>query len=131
MAFNLMLAADDPNAYKDPILYGVFLLGVILVPIVMLNLLVSVIGDTFDNVQQEQYVANYKELAELCLEVEEMMIWNRDAYDEKYLYVVRPAQEEGEASEPWEGKIAFLKNRIDTINGKISRVEDKIKLAIH
>lgn len=90
MAFNLMLAADDPNAYDDPVLYFLFLLGVILVPIVMLNLLVSVIGDTFDNVQQEQYVANYKEKAELCLEVEEMMFWNRNAYDPKYLYVVRP-----------------------------------------
>lgn len=66
------------------------LLGVVLVPIVMINLLVSVIGDTFDNVQQEQYVANYKEKAELCLEVEEMMFWNRKAYDPKYLYIVRP-----------------------------------------
>lgn len=126
MAFNLMLAANDPNAYDDPVLYGLFLLGVILVPIVMLNLLVSVIGDTFDNVQQEQYVANYKEMAELCLEVEEMMFWNRAAFDPKYLYIVRQVQEEGDGAEPWEGKIAFLKNRIESINGKISRVEGNV-----
>lgn len=45
----------------------------------MMNLLISIIGDTFGRVSIEQVEADARSLAELILEVENMFYWKRDS----------------------------------------------------
>lgn len=107
----LLLAAGEPRDYDDPVFYVVFLLGILLIPIVMLNLLISIIGDSFDKVQQENFVQNYKELAGLVLEIEYLMVWNRSKVDAKYIYIIQKAQNNQNGVD-WEGKMNYLKYHI-------------------
>ena len=62
-----------------------FVLSTILVPLVMMNLLIAIISDTFGRVYQMKEVSDYKETLSLILEIEYLLFWNRDVDELKYL----------------------------------------------
>lgn len=51
----------------------IFFLASMINPIIMMNLLISIIGDTHDRVQEGLEVADNKELAEMILEMETLL----------------------------------------------------------
>ena len=58
-----------------------------LVNIVNLNLLISIIGDTFEKVQSTQLAMNYKMKANALSELGGLQKWERDIEEEKYLHL--------------------------------------------
>ena len=57
----------------------VFFIGAtIFVPLVMMNLLITIIAATFECVHSEKNASDYKEKAELIYQFESLMYWNRD-----------------------------------------------------
>jgi hypothetical protein len=56
--------------------FMIFSLTSIVNTIIMMNLLISIIGDTYDRVQQGIMVADLKQLAEMIIEIESLMFWN-------------------------------------------------------
>lgn len=54
----------------------IFIGKAILIPIVMLNMLIAIMQDTFDRVMMTQVAADYKEKAGLILDIEQMLFWN-------------------------------------------------------
>ena len=70
------LAMLGNNFSYSPNLYTiVFIFSTIINPIILLNLVVSIMEDTFSSVEQSKEISNYKELAGLVLEAEQLHYW--------------------------------------------------------
>ncbi|CAG9323396.1 unnamed protein product [Blepharisma stoltei] len=75
--------------------------------VVMMNLLISIVGDTHDRVQESLEIADNMELAEMILEVETLCFWKRNVKDDTYLQICLE-DEYGEGA-GWAGKVRELK----------------------
>mmetsp|Transcript_61811 Transcript_61811/g.70911 ORF Transcript_61811/g.70911 Transcript_61811/m.70911 type:complete len:256 (+) Transcript_61811:3281-4048(+) len=95
-----------------------FVLSTFFYLIVMLNLLISVIGDTFDKVQGQAEQARNVEI--LTLIVEYQQLFRHNSEDKTYVYFFGPQKEGDEAEEDESGR---WKGRVQ----EISRLVDKLK----
>lgn len=57
--------------------------------IIMLNLLISILSDTYARIKENQTIADYKELASMILEVEMMLFWKKSMNEKEYIHVCR------------------------------------------
>lgn len=57
--------------------------------IIMLNLLISILSDTYNRVNENQTIADALELASMIYEVEMMMFWRRKMNEKQYLHICR------------------------------------------
>lgn len=99
--------------------------------LVMVNLLISIIGDTYDKVQTFKVIADRRELAEIILEIEELMIWKRKVNADRYLHMVcSDSKVDNEGS--WEGRVRELQNTIFSIGNSVKShqvcVDEKFQL---
>ena len=69
------------------LVYFYFFLHSVLNPILMLNLLISIMSFTFDQVNSNVEVADGKELASMILEGENVFFWNRNSTQMSYIHV--------------------------------------------
>ena len=94
--------------------YGYFSwLTLFLFFVVLLNLVISIMGDTFDRVQETQELSKLRELTQMIKENE--FIFSREKYFKKIKYIIAIHLEKAEGVKPisWEGKLNQLKNYID------------------
>lgn len=111
----------------------VFLTATFFNPLVLLNLLIAIMGDTYDRVQSGQEVADAKEISEMIIEAEAILFWKRSTVQKKYLQMCSVLDgTAGNASE-WSGKVKALKNeirklgkRLKLTDGKIMRIGDSM-----
>lgn len=89
-----------------------FVISSIIGTIIMLNLLISIMGDTFDRVQEKMTEAGGKILAELILEIETLMIWRRNIGSKSY-FTACVFDSVNENNDIWEGKISRLTRKIE------------------
>lgn len=67
----------------------VFVIETIFIGVVMLNMLVAIMTETFSRVLQNAVAADLKERASLIQDVEELMTWNYHVGERKFLHIVR------------------------------------------
>ncbi|OMJ84088.1 hypothetical protein SteCoe_14837 [Stentor coeruleus] len=109
----------------------VFFLASLLNPIIMLNLLIAIMGDTYDRVQEDQIVADYREMTELILEAEYLAFWRRSnkgllMYITRCDYMRNLNLEKNQ----WMGKIKAVKKSLQILEGKFkstSRTIDSVQ----
>ena len=89
--------------------FTIFFLNTMISMIVMLNMLVAIMGDTFDRVMDTAESSMYRELAATMYENEMIMNRKRIFGDAKYIIVIQEEKAE-ESDIGWEGKIKYLKN---------------------
>ena len=63
-----------------------FLIASVLNVVLMLNLLISILGDTFDQFQIDKSIIDYKEKAEWALEIETLFFFVRKESDSRYMH---------------------------------------------
>ena len=75
--------------FNDEIWYGLFLFILLLFSliVVMLNLLIAVVGDTFDKVQENKIPSSYIEYCTMMIDVEQLLFWRRHEGKEMYLHM--------------------------------------------
>jgi WD40 repeat protein len=100
--------------------------AVIINPIVMLNLLISIIGDTFDRVQSRTVIADMKELSQIIIEIEQLLFWRRKLGLKNYIQLCNTRHIEEETGDKWEGKIREIDNRLKNLVNKNSDMCDMI-----
>ena len=61
----------------------------------MMNLLISIVGDTFERVQTDAVLKDAKSTIELLTEVDTMFFWNRAKTKRQYIFGAFAFQEEG------------------------------------
>ncbi|OMJ95924.1 hypothetical protein SteCoe_657 [Stentor coeruleus] len=80
----------DLAGYQDNyFMKGLFFFALFLNPLVMMNLLIATMGDTFSRIQTTLVISNYKEIASLVLEVSSFMVWKRKDNNKMYLQCCR------------------------------------------
>lgn len=118
ISYNLVLGNFEVNNL-DIVEYICLTFALMINPIIMLNLLISIIGDTYDRVQSDSLSADMKELMDMIQEVENMMFFRRN--NNKLQFFQECTEFEKQDQEAgWEGKLRALQSMIEGIEGKNS-----------
>ena len=112
------------------ILWIVFFLNTMIIQIVLLNLVIAIMGDTFDRVQETQENSMLRELAQMIRENEFLFSRRRYFKRSKYIIVIEP-EKRADAGVAWEGKLNQLKNFIEQSSEDhiqhLQKLKDSIK----
>lgn len=96
-----------------------FLLVTVFNPIIMLNLLISIMSDTYSRVKQDFETADLLGLCYLVLEIELLMFWRRDRKERNYLHVCQIEKTE----EDLNGELKYIKDLLKTVKRLGSQVK--------
>jgi len=113
---------DIETANKDdPAIYLYFMMASVINVIIMLNLLISILGDSFDSFQMDALQIDCLEMAELILEIEGLMFWKRSMNQKKYMQTCQEI--EGEENQEWEGKVKMV---LVTVRKMRQEIQDEL-----
>ena len=88
-SIDLVTMMTEPMWYADPFLWVVVMIGIVVVPIVLTNLLIAIIGAEYVKYEENNIVEDWREKAALCLEIEYICGWfNRLKDAPRRLYCV-------------------------------------------
>ena len=140
-SFNLSL--DIPEKMKSDefgLVYTIFFLAFMINVIIMLNMIISILGDSFDEFQVLAVYYDCREMVEVILEIEQIFSMFRMIGEKKYLQIcVNYYKEEDNI---WQGKVIDMrdellrnndiiidqfKERTNNICGKIVSVDVKVE----
>ena len=111
---------DNPTS---PDFYSVILLlATMLNPIISLNMLISILADTFEQVSENQLVADSLELIGMIIEIETLMFWNRNKNAKNFLQSMEDDTIDVVADDE-------LVKQIDNIRSKIGYLDQNFKFA--
>ena len=98
--------------------YAYFMFASVLNVIIMLNLLISLLGDSFEKFQLEATQVDRMEMIEAIIELEKMMFWRRDNNDMKHLQLCTYSGSQLSQFD-WQGKIIKLEAKIEESSAKV------------
>lgn len=102
------------------ITYLIFFFATIINVILMLNLLISILGDTYDNFQVNQNIFGCKEMLNFLIQCEQIFFWNRKDDIYKYMHICEPQLNDKQVS-LWDGKIIYLTSKIDNLEENLEK----------
>lgn len=103
--------------------YLIILLAVIVNFVVGINLLISVLGDAYDEFLTLSNDYKYREVTKIILEISHLNFVIKKDDDEKYLHLCVNAHEDKEKK--WRGKVIDVREKIEESAGYISRTTNK------
>ena len=114
--FRLDFGDFEPDEYSQ-LDKAIFILAVLVVPLIFLNMLIAIMGDTFDRVKEEQGRRDFQEMAGLVYRYEiigySVCKWKKRVTAWKYIFVSEDVKYSGEeAIDVWEGRIRGIKLEI-------------------
>ncbi|OMJ76223.1 hypothetical protein SteCoe_24442 [Stentor coeruleus] len=128
--FGLIVGKTDPFFENEIIQIITFILAVTTNMIIMLNMIISILGDVFDEFQLDAEIYNFSEMAEVILEIEQIMsMRNRDDKFE-FLHVLAHAYESGISG--WKGKMMDIRDfmREKFLNNDIKPLFEANQIAV-
>ena len=119
----------------------VFFLNTMMNPMIMLNLLISILSDTAANVSADNYVANLQELTRMIIEIERVMFWKKNIVQKDYLHLCCFIEDEEESDKVIakcdfiNKKIEKMQKTLETVNNQlgavnVAQIENSIKYMI-
>lgn len=104
---------DGFNTDDEELLWIFFLLNTLIIMIILLNLIIAIMGDTFDKVQETQENSMLRELTNMIRENE--FLFNRTSSFKraKYVIIIEPEKAEGGSNIGWEGRLNQLKGFVE------------------
>jgi len=122
---------DGFGTRDEEILWIFFLFNSLIILIVLLNLVIAIMGDTFDRVQETQENSMLKELTNMIRENEFLFSRSRAFKKAKYIVVIEPEKAEGGGNVNWEGKLNQLKSFIEESSEKhiqhLKKLQDEVE----
>lgn len=108
----------DSNYWLNYIsMFLVYVVNIIL----MLNMLISILGDSFDQFQVDKSYIDYKEKLEICIEIQKTLFWKRTSGRFGYFSAVFQCCDQDHAN--WESRIDFVERkqelRIDSLRREV------------
>ena len=100
--------------------------------ILMLNMLISILGDSYDNFTLEKNIIDYREKLDICLEIQTVIFWKISKSKERFFHILRePVDEDEDNLGEWQGKILYIEKRqerrIDYLHKKTLEIEQKLE----
>lgn len=119
----------DSDKSDKHLLYFLWFIDTMITLIVLLNMLIAIMGDTFDKVQETFENNMLQELTAIMCE-NEMLVNRKIAFgDSRYIIVIQPEKAD-ESNESWEGKLQYLKkymySLVDSQNKLLKSIEKTI-----
>ena len=111
--FRLALGDFDMAEFSDPLSVFVLLLNLLFSTVLLLNLLIAIMTDSYEQVKESEIVEDRKGRARLVVEHERL--WPAENVFPRFMHVLRPAEGGEEEVQPWEG-----------VAGKMKQVEDRL-----
>ena len=97
-----------------------YFMASLLISIIMLNMVISVVSDSYDRIQMSKKEEDMKSKADLLLEYSQLLRLFLSNNDEVgHIYVMRQKVDEDAASAGWEGKIKVTHNLITHAEEKV------------
>ena len=124
--YRMIFGDFDVDGYTD-IEWFFFFLSTFLIPLVLMNLLISIMGDTFGRVLEGKVPADYKEKVGLVLEFENLLFWRRNKVSMNYLHIIRYR---GTGGEDGDATVEAITEAKDEIKEKLDEGFNSIKEAI-
>ena len=117
MPFDLSMGSFDSDTNYE-MHYVCFMITSIINVIIMLNLLISILGDAFDEFQVENVELDQIEKLEGILEVEKMYSRFTQKDESKYIHICDKISYERQEDD-WQGKVRAFENKITKLSQKI------------
>ena len=109
----------DGFGTKDEVLVWIFwFLNTLIILIILLNLVIAIMGDTFDRVQETQESTMLQEFVSIIRENEFLVSRKRLFKNTKYIIIIQPEKAEGGVNTTWEGKLNQLKRYLEESSRK-------------
>ena len=118
---------DGYSTDYSAMFWFIFFISSIMNPIILLNLLIAIMSDTYDRVQEDQVVADCKEMAGLILQAEGMMFWKRKLRKKGHLQRCDYVRHLSSESTEWMGKIRAIKKSISRLQIKVRNNDKKLE----
>jgi hypothetical protein len=107
-SFDLDLGDVNHNSVFN-IRYIIFFAASVVNVIIMLNLLISILGDSFDRFQVSATESDYMEMTDCIYEIECIMFWNRNRNESFPLLIWDSLESATDALDSrWEGRLMML-----------------------
>lgn len=119
-----------PNNPNDALTWVLFFIITIVNPVIMLNLLISIMGDTYGRVKDGKVIADARELLGMIIEVETLMGWNKQNNVAEFLKIVCEENDLNIEDESLEGKVRALRDKIQLLGENISSSKSEIFKAL-
>ena len=114
--FGMFIDPEDNADYTMD--YIVFIGATVINVVLMLNLLISILGDSYERFQISQVIIDFRERTNLIIEI--LSMTKLEVFENfKYLHVCISANE----NENWEGRIRYMNNKMDK---NFKRLEDEL-----
>lgn len=128
LLFSYQLSFGDIQDSQYDILEWVVMSLIILVnPIILLNLLISLIIDTHSKLQKEIHITDMQHVADLVLKIELMRFYSRKRGRASYLQVCEEKSKgPGLIEEPWEKRVRKLERRMMSLEAEVIRSREMI-----
>ena len=91
--------------------------------IIMLNLLISILGDSYERAQMSAKENDLSEMLRLVIEYESMLFWRRN-YGEPCVLIKCAANKAAVITDEWEGRVARM---IKGVNEELFALESRVK----
>lgn len=113
---------DDFGTPDEVLIWIIFFINTIIIVIILLNLVIAIMGNTFERVQETQESTKLREFANIIRDNEFLISRKRLFGDIKYIIVVSPNKSADEQEGDWQGKLQELKKKLKL---QISKNQDK------
>ena len=129
------LGSDNyDDSYAPSVFWLIFLMSSMFLQIILLNLLIAIMGDTFDRVLEVSREAQTKEICFFINEYD-FLVDEREIIESRAIFQARLEDDEDDGADNWDGRVGvlkvFFKKQItaikDEVKEKINRVSKNIK----
>ena len=103
---------EDVNSGVYFLQYFAYFGATVINVVLMLNLLISILGDSYERFQLEQSIVDIKEKARISMELQLMMFWVNKQPHLKFIRLCNSAFQD-EEDQDWEGRIRFMDKKLD------------------
>jgi len=88
-------------------------MGTLISQIIMFNVLIAILGDTYNKIMEKKAHFGIKAKTEMYADMmDQFKLFGLNKFlEKKYLYVLRPIDDED--ADEWEGAVSSVKRRID------------------
>lgn len=113
---------DDIKSHEFSLKYVTFFCAVVLNVVLMLNMLISILGDSFDEFQLFCIFYDNNEMTQVVLEIEQIYSLIRPNDDRKHMHICENYYKTDE--DVWEGKVVDIRKNIGV---RVLKIEKKLE----
>jgi WD40 repeat protein len=128
VSYRLDLGDFDAD-YESSFDWIIFFLATVINPLIMLNLLISIMGDTYGKVQETNDIANYQELTGMVIEIEKLMFWKKNQTQKYYMQLCDFLRGNEQEKDKFNERIKVMRGQLMNIEKAVVNLKNNVKIS--